>query len=157
MRSIILSLVAGGAAAIAVAAPKATPDGAPMSGDHAPLMVSLQDMTWAELPERKGMQLAVLSGDPKTAAYTQMRRVLAGTDNPPHTHSSEITNVVISGTWYTGADAASVRDFGPGSVVRMPADWTHVSGCRAGSDCLLYQDGKGKFDFKPVTEASPRK
>ncbi len=30
----------------------------------------------------------------------------------------------------------------------MPANWVHVSGCRAGSDCVFYQEGKGKFDFK---------
>jgi hypothetical protein len=35
----------------------------------------------------------------------------------------------------------------------MPADWPHVSGCRAGSDCVFYQDGKGKFDFKPIVPA----
>jgi hypothetical protein len=58
--------------------------------------------------------------------------------------------VIISGVRYTGTDAASARDFGPGSIVRMPADWVHVSGCRAGADCLFYQEGKGRFDFKPV-------
>ena len=119
--------------------------------EKAPLMVSLTDLKWTALPERKGMELAVLSGDPKTGPYTQMRKVPAGTDNPPHAHSSEITNVIVSGLWYTGVDAASAKDFGPGSVVRMPADWVHVSGCRAGKECLFYQDGKGKFDFKPVT------
>jgi len=25
-----------------------------------------------------------------------------------------------------------------------------VSGCRSGSDCVFYQEGKGKFDFKPA-------
>ena len=114
-----------------------------------PLMVSFTDLKWVELPERKGMQFAVLSGDPKTGAYTQIRKVPAGTDNPLHSHSSEIKNVVISGVWYTGVDAASAKDFGPGSVVMMPADWVHVSGCRSGSDCVFYQEGKGKFDFKP--------
>ena len=96
------------------------------------------------------MRIAVLSGDPKTGEYTQMRRVLAGTDNPLHTHSSEIKNVIISGVWYTGVDAKSAKNFGPGSVVMMPADWVHVSGCRAGSDCVFYHEGKGKFDFTPV-------
>ena len=47
-----------------------------------PLMTSFTDLTWTELPERKGMQFAVLSGDPKTGAYTQIRKVPAGTDNP---------------------------------------------------------------------------
>jgi quercetin dioxygenase-like cupin family protein len=116
--------------------------------DKAPLMVAFADLKWTELPERKGMQFALLSGDPKTGAYTQMRKVPAGTDNPLHSHSSELKNVIISGVWYTGLDSASAKDFGPGSVVMMPANWVHVSGCRSGSDCVFYQEGKGKFDFK---------
>ncbi len=84
-----------------------------------------------------------------------MCKVPAGIDNGLHAHSSELKNVIISGVWYTGEDAASARDFGPGSVVMMPADWVHVSGCRPGSACVFYQEGKGKFDFKPVeTKAS---
>jgi quercetin dioxygenase-like cupin family protein len=100
------------------------------------------------------MQFAALSGDPKTGPYTQIRKVAAGTDNPLHSHSSEIKNVIISGVWYTGANAASAKDFGPGSVVMMPADWVHVSGCRPGSECVFYQEGKGKFDFKPAAAGS---
>lgn len=116
-----------------------------------PFMVSPTDLKWVELPERKGMQFAILSGDPKTGPYTEMRKVPAGTNNALHSHSSEIKNVIISGVWYTGPDAAAAKDFGPGSVVVMPGNWVHVSGCRAGTDCLFYQEGKGKFDFKPVT------
>jgi hypothetical protein len=127
---------------------------AALAGD-APMMMSLTDMKWTELPERKGMQFALLSGDPKTSAYTQMRKVPAGTDNPLHSHSSELKNVIISGVWYTGTDAASARDFGPGSIVMMPGNWLHVSGCRAGSDCVFYQEGKGKFDFKPAAAEAP--
>ncbi len=123
--------------------------------DGTPLMVSFTELKWVELPERKGMQFAVLSGNPKTGEYTQMRKVPAGTDNPRHAHSSELKNVIISGVWYTGLDGASARDFGPGSIVKMPANWVHVSGCRAGSDCVFYQEGKGKFDFKHVEEKSP--
>jgi quercetin dioxygenase-like cupin family protein len=120
-----------------------------------PMMVSFNDLKWTALPERPGMRFAVLSGDPKTGEYTQIRKVPAGTDNPLHSHSSEIKNVIISGVWYTGADAASAKDFGPGSVVMMPANWVHVSGCRAGSDCVFYQEGKGKFDFRPVAAEGP--
>ena len=116
--------------------------------NKAALMVAFTDLKWTEVPQRKGMMMAVLSGDPASGEYTQMRKVPAGTANAFHSHSSEITNVIISGVWYTGTDDASARDFGPGSVVMMPANWLHVSGCRAGSDCLFYQHGKGKFDFK---------
>jgi hypothetical protein len=121
-----------------------------------PMMLSFAEMKWTELLERKGMQFAVLSGDPKTGEYTQIRKVPAGTDNPPHSHRTELKNVIISGVWYTGPDAASAKDFGPGSVIVMPGNWVHVSGCRAGSDCVFYQEGKGKFDFVPAAGAHPR-
>jgi ChrR-like protein with cupin domain len=114
-----------------------------------PWMVSFADLKWTALPEGPGMQSAALSGDPAVGPYTRMRRIPAGTDNPPHAHSSEITNVIISGVLYTGIDKASAKDLGPGSVERLPADWVHVSGCRAGSECVFYQDVKGKFDYKP--------
>ena len=139
-------------AAVALWSPALADEGARKHGGKAPLMVSFTDLKWTELPERKGMQFAVLSGDPKKGEYTQMRKVPRGTDNPLHAHSSELNNVIITGVWYTGADVASARDFGPGSIVMMPANWVHVSGCRAGSDCVFYQEGKGKFDFKPAAK-----
>ena len=125
-------------------------DGVQTPEGKTPFMVSFGELKWVELPERKGMQFATLSGDPKTGPYTQIRKVPAGTDNPLHSHSAEIKNVIISGVWYTGANTGTVKDFGPGSVVIMPGDWVHVSGCRSGSDCVFYQEGKGKFDFKPA-------
>ncbi len=149
MNRFFLSLVAGSLAAT-VPAYRAVSTAAAAESEKAPMMVSFAELKWRELPERKGTQFAVLSGDPKVGQYTQMRRVPGGTDNPLHAHSSEITNVIISGVLYTGADAASASDFGPGSVVMLPANWVHVSGCRAGSDCVFYQDGKGRFDYKPM-------
>ena len=146
MRALLVTL-----SAVCLWASVLAQEGAQKQESKAPLMVSLTDLKWTELPERKGMQFAVLSGDPKKGEYTQMRKVPAGTDNPLHTNSSELKNVIISGVWYTGADAASAKDFGPGSVIVMPANWVHVSGCRAGSDCVFYQEGKGKFDFKPAS------
>jgi quercetin dioxygenase-like cupin family protein len=121
-----------------------------------PLMVSYAELKWIELPEVKGTQFAVLSGDLKTGPYTQMRRVPAGTDNPLHTHSSEIKNVIIQGVLYTGVNLAAAKDFGPGSVIVMPADWMHVSGCRPGSVCVFYQEGKGKFDFHPAPSSTAK-
>ncbi len=131
----------------------ATALAADVIGDK-PLMAAPSDLKWTALPERPGMQFTVLSGDPKNGPYTQLRTVPAGTDNPPHSHSSHLTNVIVSGYWYTGVDLKSARDFGPGSVVVMPGGWHHVSGCRAGIACMFYQTGRNKFDFVPVGTAS---
>jgi quercetin dioxygenase-like cupin family protein len=121
-----------------------------------PLMVSYAELKWIEVPEPKGSQFAVLSGDPKTGPYTQMRRVPAGTDNPPHTHSSQTKNVIIQGVLYTGVSLAAAKDFGPGSVIVLPAGWVHVSGCRPGSDCVFYQEGTGKWDYHPVPASTAK-
>lgn len=153
MRRLFLMMAAATIATGALADEPARPAGGDRGGT--PMMVSLADLKWTALPERPGMQLAVLSGDPKSGAYAQMRKVPAGTDNPLHTHSSEIRNVIISGIWYTGKDMASAGDFGPGSVIDMPANWVHVSGCRKGSECVFYQEGKGRFDFQPAGAAKP--
>jgi quercetin dioxygenase-like cupin family protein len=142
---------------MAACSDRADRPGATGNGGGTPLMMSFADLKWTELPEVKGTQFAVLSGDPKTGEYTQMRKIPAGTDNPLHTHSSEIKMVIISGVLYTGSDLASARDFGPGSIIVLPANWVHVSGCRAGNDCVFYQEGKGKFDYKPAAEASPNR
>jgi len=150
MSRVFAALAAAALSTAALADQTAKP--APPNEGTKPLMVSFADLKWTVLPERKGMQFALLSGDPERGEYTQIRKVPAGTTNPPHTHSSEIKNVIISGVWYTGADAKSAKDFGPGSIIVMPANWVHVSGCRAGSDCVFYQDGKGRFDFKPTVE-----
>src|SRR5262249_12382001 len=122
------------------------------SATEKPLMVSFADLKWAELPERKGSQFALLTGDPTKGAYTAMRKAPAGTDNALHSHSSEIKNVIIRGTWYTGADAATAKDFGPGSVVVMPGGWMHVSGCRAGGGCVLSPEGVGYFHVDPAAQ-----
>ena len=81
--------------------------------DETPMMVSFKDLKWTELPERPGMEFAVLSGDPKTGEYTQIRKVPAGTDNPLHAHSSELKNVIISGVWYTARMRHRRRISGP--------------------------------------------
>jgi hypothetical protein len=76
---VLLIIVAGGC----LLAPILAQEGAPQQQRKVPLMVSFADLKWVALPERKGMQFALLSGDPKTGAYTQIRKVPAGTDNPP--------------------------------------------------------------------------
>lgn len=118
--------------------------------DKGILMRSFDDLKFTPLPDNPLMAFAPITGDQNGGAYTEVRIVRAGTDMPVHTHNVEITDVVIKGLWYAGEDMASAKNFGPGSVIVIPATLPHVSGCRAGSDCVFYHEGKGKFDFSPV-------
>jgi len=70
--------------ALVVTAPVSAGDESRSSPTKAPMMQSFDDLKWSALPERPGMQFAVLSGDPKAGSYTQIRKVPAGTTNPLH-------------------------------------------------------------------------
>ena len=116
-------------------------------------MVSPADLKWTALPERPGMQFAVLTGDPKTGAYTQMRKVPGGTDNPLHAHSSDAQERRDQRRLVHRSGCGVREGFRP----RVDRDDARRLGARerlpAGSDCVFYQDGKGRFDFKPAAKA----
>lgn len=63
-----------GLSAAVLAEEAATPGATTKENNKAPLMMSFADLKWTELPERKGMLFAVLSGDPTKEKYTQMRK-----------------------------------------------------------------------------------
>src|SRR5713226_1771466 len=62
MNRFFLSLVAYSLAA--TPAHRAVSTAAAAESEKAPMMVSFAELKWRELPERKGTQFAVLSGDP---------------------------------------------------------------------------------------------
>jgi quercetin dioxygenase-like cupin family protein len=119
---------------------------------EAPMMIPFSALKWSEHTEIKGMQYATIRGDPKKGAYAEMRRIQGGTQTQLHSHSSEVTNIVISGTFFTGPDPETAQDFGPGSVIIVPAGWVHLGGCREGEDCIIYQEGKDKFEVIPASD-----
>ncbi len=168
MHRFFLLLTAAVLAALTIAIPRSLSEAAQTAKDQpacaasiptdkGALMRSFDDLKWTVLPENPRMEFASLTGDHTKGPYTQMRRVRAGTDMPMHTHEFEITDVVISGLWYAGADMASAKNFESGSVIVIPPHWPHVSGCRPGSDCVFYHEGKGKFDSTLVRQKIPDK
>ena len=115
-----------------------------------PKTVTPADLKWTDVPNRKGVQSATLWGNPNKGAHGRFIKFAGGTDNPLHTHTNTLHIVIVAGTFYVGADAASAKDLGAGSYDETPGGWKHVSGCRAGADCVIYEESRGKFDFKPV-------
>lgn len=110
------------------------------------------DIKWAEVPNMKGIQVAPAWGDAMKGAHGRFIKFAAGTDNPLHWHTNTLHTVVLAGTFYEGADAASTKDMPTGSYSDTPGGWKHVSGCRAGADCIIFEESSGKFDFKPVAQ-----
>ncbi len=134
------------------------PDAAkPAKKSRAARALTAAEMKFAAPPNMTGVQIAPISGDATKGAYESMVKFAAGTKHPLHTHTNGVEAVVISGTWYSGPDDATAKDFGPGSFVLVPGGMKHVSGCRDGAECLIFQEGHAKFDMMPAGGADGAK
>ncbi|MDQ3369255.1 MAG: DUF4437 domain-containing protein [Myxococcota bacterium] len=94
----------------------------------------------------QGPMVAPLWGDVATASGSFIK-LPAGMVSPPHTHSSDYHAVVIKGTVlnYLPGDQAP-KELGPGSYYMQPGGGSHITACKAGSECLSYVYSVGTFD-----------
>ena len=92
-------------------------------------------VAWKDIPNGRGVQAAVISGDPgKPGIYVIRAKFPPGIMSSPHTHDEDRYAVVLKGTWYTGTDA----DWDPdktvglpvGSFMKHPAGAVHFDGAK---------------------------
>jgi len=124
----------------------------PAKKAKSPMEVSAADLKWGAMKDGGGIMLAPLTGDSSKGAFTAMVKFPAGSMQAQHTHTADIKVVVISGTLMGGPDTASAKEFGPGSFRLVPSGWKHITGCKAGADCVVFVEGSSKMDQMP-TEA----
>ena len=115
------------------------------------VLVAAGDLKWVDNPELKGAQQAVVTGDPTKGAYDAFQKWPGGFESPQHTHTSDIEAVIISGVMTVSIDGGAAKEFPAGSYAKIPGGAKHVSGCKAGADCIFFAEQHGKFDLKPVT------
>ncbi len=100
----------------------------------------------------KGIERAVVWGDPDKGEYGAIIRYQAGAERGWHTHSNPLHLVMISGTLVFEGEGAPSQELGPGAGVTEPANAKHNSRCKDGADCVFLITGSKKYDFKPVKE-----
>lgn len=114
-----------------------------------------KDIKWTALmPDMKDKSpmIADVWGDSASGTHGRMWKFPAGFTTPPHKHSADYHGVVIKGTIVNHApDDKASKEIGPGSYWMQPGGGTHITACKAGSECILYTYALGKFDFE-VTE-----
>ena len=103
-----------------------------------------------------GVTQAVLWGDPTKGKYGAITKFAAGIKHPLHTHSSDIKMVVISGTLIIGSEGVEHK-LSPGSYILAPAGKKHTSGSDAGSECMFFEEGSGKFTMTMVDDKTDMK
>jgi hypothetical protein len=106
-----------------------------------------------------GLQMAVLSGDPKTGPVAFLLKIPKGAA-PIHWHSSDYYAFSVEGNtkhWLPGKEA-DAKSNPPGTFWFQPgtAAGPHGDECLSDS-CTLFIQMPGKFDFTPVAAPAPAK
>ncbi len=92
-------------------------------------------IVWKDIPDGRGVQFAVVSGDPsKPGLYVVRAKFPPGIMSTPHFHDEDRYAVVLKGTWYTGTDAdwdpAKTVALPTGSFMKHPAKAVHFDGAK---------------------------
>ena len=119
-------------------------------GDKKAVVWPAGDVKWAESPAMKGLSIATLWGDPSKGAYGALKKVAGGTDFGWHTHASDQKVVAISGTFDFQLEGGAAQELSSGSYLFIPAGVKHTSKCRAGTDCVWFEESPGKADYLPA-------
>jgi mannose-6-phosphate isomerase-like protein (cupin superfamily) len=119
-------------------------------GDKKAVVWPAGDVKWVENAAVKGLSIATLWGDPAKGGYGVLKKVAAGTDFGWHTHASDQKVVAISGTFDFQLEGQDSKELGSGSYLFVPAGVKHHPKCRAGSDCVWFEESAGKSDYIPA-------
>jgi quercetin dioxygenase-like cupin family protein len=96
-----------------------------------------------------GVSMAVLWGDPDKGAHGTFTKFAPGYDAGMHTHTSDVSLVVIKGA-YLYKDEAGEKRVGPGDFIRILGGHKHWSGGDKKEGAVFYQEGTRKFDVIPA-------
>ena len=92
-----------------------------------------------------GVSMATVWGDPDTGAHGTLTKFVPGYDAGMHTHTNDITAVVIKGA-YLYKDEAGEKRVAAGDVIHIPGGHKHWSGGDKTEGAVFYEGSCGKFD-----------
>jgi quercetin dioxygenase-like cupin family protein len=96
-----------------------------------------------------GVSMQTLVGDMDTGPHATFTKFAPGYDAGMHTHTNDVSIVVIKGAYLYKDDAGEKR-VGPGEYLFVPGGHKHWSGGDKTEGALFYEQGSGKFDTIPA-------
>ncbi len=106
--------------------------GAAASAQTTTVVVLPGDVTWSDMKEMPGWQIAVLAGDPtKPGPYVARFKIPANAMVPPHTHPDTENITVLSGALGIGegntSDKSRAHKLPAGAFYLLPASTPHFA------------------------------
>ena len=95
-----------------------------------------------------GSSMASVWGDADKGAHGTFTKFAPGFTAGVHTHTNDVSIVVIKGAYIYKDDAGEKR-VGPGDFLRVPGGHKHWSGGDPKDGALFYEESTGKFDLIP--------
>lgn len=111
--------------------------------------VSSKTGKWVEGPA-PGVQMIPIRGDIKTGPYAVFTKFSKGADHGWHTHTNDVSLLVLSGAYLYKDESGKDRRVGPGEYLSIPGGHKHWSGGDAKQGCVFYNEGTDKFDLNKV-------
>jgi len=102
-----------------------------------------------KLSPMSGVSMQPLVGDMDKGPHATFTKFDPGYDAGMHTHTNDVSIVVIKGA-YLYKDQAGEKRVGPGEYLFVPGGHKHWSGGDKTEGALFYEQGSGKFDSIPA-------
>jgi len=96
-----------------------------------------------------GTSMQAIWGDMEKGAHGTFTKFDPGFDAGMHSHTNDISIVVVKGA-YLYKDEAGEKRVGPGEFLFIPGGHKHWSGGDKTEGALFYEEGSGKFDSMPA-------
>ncbi|MGB2625976.1 MAG: DUF4437 domain-containing protein [Candidatus Acidiferrum sp.] len=113
------------------------------------IYVSSAKGNYAVAPGAGGVSMQAIWGEADKGPHATFTKFDPGYDAGVHTHTSDISIVVIKGA-YIYKDEAGEKRVGPGDYLFVPGGHKHSSGGDKTEGALFYEEGSGKFDRIPA-------
>ncbi len=110
--------------------------------------VSSAKGTYAPSP-MGGVSMQALVGEMDKGPHATFTKFAPGYDAGMHTHTNDVSIVVIKGA-YLYKDEAGEKRVGPGEYLFVPGGHKHWSGGDKTEGAIFYEQGSGKFDTIPA-------
>ena len=116
--------------------------------DGTAVLIPADEIKWIDAPGFPGVKMAVVQGDASKGPHHALVKLPAGFSAPLHHHSADHYATVLSGTVVFTVDGQDHR-LPAGSYFAFTGKKTHLTKCETGSDCVIFNDVRGKWDVVP--------
>jgi len=119
------------------------------------VLMPADEIKWTDVPQFPGVKMAVVQGDANKGPHHALVKLPAGFSAPLHHHTSDHYATVLSGTVVFTVDGQDHR-LPAGSYFSFTGKKTHVTKCETGSDCVIYNEVRGKWDVVPEADKTAK-